>query len=194
MVEETENLESLLDRLSIVPDEDGKVRLRALLRAAGRQSFGPMLLVPGLIAFSPLSGIPGVPTLIGSMVLLITGQLLIGRKCFWLPRFVLNLGFSRGRFIETMRLMRKLGVIIDQVIKPRYVFLTRNIFVYLIAVVCLLLSLIAPVLEVLPFSATAVGLILCLFGIALIAEDGVLVVIALVICAAVGSAVTLLAV
>jgi hypothetical protein len=53
-----------------------------MLKTVGQRSFGSLLLLPGLMALSPLSGLPGMPTLFGVMVLLITGQLLIGRNEF----------------------------------------------------------------------------------------------------------------
>ena len=45
------------------------------------------------------------------------------------------------------------------------------------ASICLALAVVMPLMEVVPFSANAAGLILAVFGLALIASDGLMVVI-----------------
>lgn len=178
-------LEELLDRIEAANEGKDRVRFETAFEAVGQRSFGPMLLLPGLIAASPLSGIPGMPTLVGIMVFLIVGQLLIGREQFWLPQFVLRRSISRARFDQAMRMLRKGARIIDRFLKPRLTFMTDGPGAYVIAGFCLVLSLAAPALELLPFVITGVGLAVSAFGLALLAHDGLLALIAYLVCGAI---------
>ena len=52
------NLSSLLHSLETNTEGD-KVTVRAMLNAVGRRSYGPILLLLGFLALSPLTIIPG---------------------------------------------------------------------------------------------------------------------------------------
>ena len=181
-----ENLEGLLDTLAATAEDKDEISIEEVLTAIGPRSFGPILLIPGLIAVSPLSGIPGMPTLVGLMVLLITGQLLIGRSEFWLPELVRRRSASRERFEKALKFIRPVARFIDRLLKPRLRFLTEGAAVYVIAGLCLLVSLITPALELLPFAISIVGGAVTTFGLALISHDGIPAILAAAFCIATG--------
>jgi hypothetical protein len=182
--ESVSSLQELLDKLEESTEGEDRICIEQVHKAAGRRSFGPVLLIPGLIAASPLSGIPGSPSVVGIMVLLISGQMLIGRSEFWLPGFVLKRSISQSRFEKALRVLRPVARFVDKLIKPRMRWFVNGIATYMIAVVCLLLALTAPILEALPFAITGVGAAVTAFGLALIGDDGLIALIALIICIA----------
>jgi hypothetical protein len=184
--EKMKTLEGLMDAIIDANEGCDRISIGQAFGVVGQRSFGPVLLVPGLIALSPLSGIPGMPTLVGLMVLLVTSQLLMGRSDIWLPQFILRRSASRKRFDKAMGVMRKVARFVDKLIKPRLCFLTKGVAQYAIASVCLLLSLASPLLELLPFVITGVGAAVSAFGLALLAEDGLLALLALLFCIATG--------
>ncbi|WP_280569824.1 exopolysaccharide biosynthesis protein, partial [Chromohalobacter sp. 296-RDG] len=94
--QELAGLDHLLERIGQAPRrDDERVQLDDMLMAVGQGSFGSLLLVPGVITLLPLVGdIPGVPTLMAIWVLLVAGQLLVGRRTFWLPRWLLKRSVS----------------------------------------------------------------------------------------------------
>jgi hypothetical protein len=175
---ELNNLEALLDLLGKAGEGKERVTIEIMIEAAGRRSFGPLLLVPGLIALSPLSGIPGMPTTVGIMVLVLAGQLLLGRRHFWLPKWLLKRSVSKAKFERALRFLSPLARSIDRMIRPRLRRLTQDGAIYFISVMAILVALTLPPLEFVPFAATTAGAALTAFGLALIAHDGVLVVIA----------------
>ncbi len=178
-------LEELLDRLEAVGDDDSdKISVNQVLETTGRRTFGPVLLIPGLIALSPLSGIPGTPTIVGLMVLLISGQMLVGRSEFWLPQFLLRRSVSRERFGKALKVLRPVARFVDGLIKPRLQGLADGPANYMIAAFCVLVALIAPLLEALPFAITGVGAAVTALGLALVAEDGLLTLLAVGFCIA----------
>src|SRR6056297_132132 len=83
------SLRQLLDTLRTIDHDHNPVNLDDILQVTGRRSFGPVLLVAGLVTLAPLIGdIPGVPTLMALLVVLVSGQLLAGRRQIWLPGFL----------------------------------------------------------------------------------------------------------
>lgn len=175
-----ESLEDLLDRLHEVEAGMDRVTIGAILDAVGRRAFGPVLLVLGLILVSPLSGIPGIPTSVAVMVLLISVQMLVGRQNFWLPRWLLRRSISRPALEKAVRFLRPIARFIHPFVKPRLTGLTRDTGVYLTAAMCALIAVSIPPLELLPFASSVAGGALATFGLGLIAKDGILVLIALV--------------
>lgn len=178
---ELTTLEQLVRRTWAAARGRDEIALGTLVEALGRRSFGSLLLVAGLIAVSPLSGIPGVPTTVAVIVGLIAGQLLCGREHFWLPEWVLRLSLSRNKLEKVLGLFQPLARVVDRLLRPRLAFLTGPAGAYVIAGLCVLIALVMPTTEVIPFSATLAGAAISAFGLALIARDGVAALIALLL-------------
>ena len=134
-------------------------------------------------AASPLSGIPGVPTTLGVLVALVAGQLVLKNDKIWLPHWILARHFSREKFRHALRWMHKPARFIDRFLRPRLIALTRRRGAYIVALVCIVIGLVMPTLEIVPFSAHFAGLALAAFGLALISHDGVLGLVALLVTA-----------
>lgn len=179
------DLEGMLDLLERGVGDSDCVSIGKMTEVVGRRSFGPLLLFAGIIAVSPLSGIPGMPTLLGCMVILIASQLLLQRDHFWLPRWILKRSVSRGKFEKAIRFFRPLARFVDRFLRPRLTPITHKPGNYLIALLCILIAATMPPLEVLPFAATTAGAALTTFGLSLIAHDGLLALIALLFTAAI---------
>ncbi len=167
-------LEEVLDRIADAAEERETVNLGQMLEAVGRRSFGPLLLLAGIIAVSPLSGIPGIPTTLGCMVVLITGQLLMKREHFWVPRWVLRRSLGRDKLEKAVRFMRPPARWVDRVLRERLTVLTQGPATHGIAVLCALIAVTMPPLEIVPFAASTAGAALSGFGLALIARDGLM--------------------
>lgn len=173
---QTDNLQGLLRQIQN-HDHDDPVTLEAILDSVGRRSFGPMILVPGLIVVAPIIGdIPGVPTLFALVVFLTSIQLLFGAEHFWLPKWLLNRSMPRARLMKALDWMYKPARFVDRFLHPRLTWLVDNgASRYLVASMSLLVSIMLPVMEFIPFSATIGGAALVCFGLALVARDGLLV-------------------
>jgi hypothetical protein len=169
---EPRNLEQVLDRLEDAARDRDEVSIEAILESVGNRSFGPLLVVVGIIAMSPLSGIPGLPTTIAVIVLAISVQLLFHKKHFWLPRWVVERTVAQSKFEKALRLIRPPARFVDRLLKPRLKVLTHRVGFYAIALLCSVVAASMPPLELLPFAATLAGAALAAFGLALISEDG----------------------
>ena len=166
-------LRSLEDRTS-----GEKVSVEAMLNAVGRRSYGPILLLLGFIALSPLTVIPGANWLVALIILLMAGQILFGKKYPWLPSRVLNFEFPRSALIQGIEIAEPYVSQIDRFLKPRLAILTEPPFVQLVALVCIGAALITFPLGLIPFGPLLPSLTVLLFGLALTARDGVVLILA----------------
>ncbi|MFO7582971.1 MAG: exopolysaccharide biosynthesis protein [Guyparkeria sp.] len=175
-------LVSLLQLLVKIHDDGTTVRLGTVLDLVGRRSFGPMLLLAGLITLAPLIGdIPGVPTLIGIFVFLIALQMMLGRKHFWLPSFLLDRRIQRQTLHKAVVWLMPTARFTDRFLRPRLTFVVNRRARFGVATLAMLISLLMPVMEFIPFSANVAGLTLTVFGLALITRDGLLALIAFIL-------------
>tara|TARA_R110002167_G_scaffold35818_2_gene114136 strand:+ start:820 stop:1413 length:594 start_codon:yes stop_codon:yes gene_type:complete len=165
------NLESLLASLTDCTSGDD-VTVRDLLNAVGRRSYGPILLLLGFIAVTPLTIIPGTSWLVALITLLIAGQIVIGRKFPWVPRRVLDVSFPRSALVAGVEQARKYVRPVDRVLKPRLAFLSGSPFIALAAMVCVAAALLTFPLGLFPFGPVLPGLTVLLFGLGLTARDG----------------------
>jgi hypothetical protein len=174
---EITTLQELVERLDKAATGE-RVNVECMMEAVGRSSFGALLLLGGLVTLSPLDIIPGIPTLIAIAVLIVCAQLLAGRRHFWLPSWVLKRSVTTSRFRRALAWLRKPARFGDRLVRPRLSALTSDAAVKVIAVGCIVVALAMPVMEVVPFSANLAGVALTAFGLAVIAHDGLLALIA----------------
>ena len=181
MKQPLQNLEQLLDHISELARNNDRVSMAMIVESIGSRSFGPMLMLIGIILFSPLSGVPGMATLMATIVLLVAIQMLVGRSRFWLPRFILERSVEHSKLHEATDRLRTTARRIDSVLAPRLTFLVRRTGSYGVAGLCLLVGLIMPFMELVPFSASIAGLAFLALGLALVVQDGLLVLFAIAV-------------
>lgn len=180
--ETTDNLESLLDKLQTAAREAGEtLSAGELIEAVGRRSFGPVLLISGLLGMTPVSAIPTAPTILAIINILIAGQLLVGRDSIWLPRWLSKLSVDSGKVEKAVEVARKPARFVDKLVRPRLRVFTGGVADRFVAAACVIVAMATPPLELLPFMTFFPAFSITIFGLALISRDGLLVLIALTI-------------
>ncbi|HBP79787.1 MAG TPA: exopolysaccharide biosynthesis protein, partial [Halomonas sp.] len=148
------NLTELIHTMERMERENAQVSVDDVVHAVGRRSFGPLLLLAGLITLAPIIGdIPGMPTLMAVLVLLTSSQLLVGRETFWLPKWLLKRSLSRQKFDKALHYMKKPAKWVDGLLGVRLAWMTGYIGIRVTAFACLLVALAMPPMEFIPFSA-----------------------------------------
>lgn len=171
-MDKVNNLESLL--ASLTESTSGQdVTVHDMLNAVGRRSYGPILLLLGFIAISPLTIPPGTSWLVALFILLIAGQILLGRAFPWVPKRILDMSFPRSALVKGIEQARKYARPVDKVLKPRLPFLSHPPFIGLFALVCIAAALLMFPLGLIPFGPVLPSLAVLLFGLGLTARDGV---------------------
>lgn len=179
------DVEQLIDKMAEAGGEDDDVSLDEIVDVLGRRSFGPLLLLAGLITLAPLIGdIPGMPTIMGMFVLLVAVQLLLNREHFWLPRWLLKKSISRDKFCKALDWIRPAARFLDRWLRPRLTGLVQGVGTRIVAALCILIAAAMPLMEVVPFSANGAGAALTALGLALVIKDGLLALIAFLLIAA----------
>ena len=112
--------------------------------AIGARSFGPLLTAVGLAGVTPLAAVPTIPTLLAACTILVAAQLVLGRKSFWLPRWVLDRRGKRGIIRKCVNLARRPARWVDALLRPRLRFLTGPAASRLVALVVILIALAPP--------------------------------------------------
>jgi len=172
-----DGLADVLDELSHNVNRDSElrgIRLGVLLSAVGRRSYGPILLLLGLIAISPLTALPFTTTIVAAITLLIAVQMALGFKRPWLPKPVLDLRVPRRAFFAFLDRARPTVERVDGVLlHERWTFMTVPLFVNLIALCVCAAALITFPLSLIPLAPLAPGLAIVLFGLGMTARDGV---------------------
>jgi hypothetical protein len=173
------NLQQLVKQVEMGTKDKQRVSLGSILEIVGQRSFAPVLLLAGLVMFAPVIGdIPGVPVIMGLLVISAAGQLLFHRDHLWMPSWLLKRSVSQDKLDKTLKRLQRPARFVDRFLRQRLTLLTDGAVVYLIAIICIVLAAATPAMEFVPFSANVAGAVIIAFALALIARDGLLALIA----------------
>ncbi|EFH10090.1 exopolysaccharide biosynthesis protein [Pseudoroseomonas cervicalis] len=166
------DLGGLLDCLEEACAHAETVTGQAVMDQIGQRSFGALILLPAIIVVSPLSGIFGVPSVAALLIIAVAGQLMLGRHDVRIPQRVAQRALPCRRVHQAMRVLRPMARVIDRILRPRLTLLTAGAASRAIAAACILLAMVMPPLEMLPFASSLIAGVVALFGLALLANDG----------------------
>ncbi len=162
------NVTRLLRRLA---DDGGDAGLTVyeIRDRLDERAYGLLILLLSIPCLVP--GLYGVPQVVGLIVILLAGQMLVGREEPWLPRWFLNLR-CKGSWLKAMAdfAETKLGWI-DRLSRPRLRRFADGPGEKLAAVFMIL----ATVTIVMPLTNTIPSIALALLSVGLIQRDGLFV-------------------
>lgn len=169
-----DNLQNLLKKIEDMTQQNKNISVDDILEVIGRRAFGPLLVLIGLfLAIPGASDIPGVPIVMGGVIILTLGQQLIGRKKIWLPNTILDKSVKQSSVKKSLSYANKPAKFIDAITTSRLQFLVENPTSRLISTIaCISIALLTPAMTIVLLSANVAGVCLLLFGISYIARDG----------------------
>jgi hypothetical protein len=172
----TNESNDLTDMLATLEQENAGhvVMLGDVIQSLNSRGFGPLLMVPALLAILPTGAIPGVPALCGIMLCLLTAQIIAGRHYPWLPERLRAIRFRKGRMSAIIKRIRPMARTIDRVVSPRFEPLSHPAVQRLAAMVCFLLGVLMILIGFIPFMPSVLALPVLLFALGLNARDGAL--------------------
>jgi len=170
---------ALVEKISERAAVGETISIRTIQDIAGQRIAGPLLFFPAMVVVSPLSLIPTLPTITAVTVIVVAAQLVIGRQAIWLPKRIERAGLSPERVEKALKFLRPAAAWLDRYSRPRLTFLVNGLGIRLAALVCILVALTMPPLELVPGASTSAGTVIATFGLSLTTEDGALLLAAL---------------
>lgn len=153
---------------------DHRVTLGALSQAMHKRGFGPILMLLSALVMLPTGMIPGVPALVGLVILLFAAQLLLGFDEPWIPRRLRAFSVEGDKIRSAVRKARPYVLRLSRVVRPRLSFLASGpIALRVMALALAGASVVMVVVGFIPFLPFVLGLVTLSFGIALTVRDGV---------------------
>ena len=148
-----------------------KVTLGEIIDTFGRRAFAALMFVLAIPNLLPLP--PGSSTILGAPLMLISPQMVIGFQTLWLPRFIDDRQMSRAELARAFGKLLPWLERIEQVSRPRLVFMFGPVGDRLIGLVCTLLSfvLILPI----PLGNLLPALTIAVLAFSMVQRDGLLV-------------------
>lgn len=160
-----------------------RVSIGELLDSVQNRGYGPLLLIPSLISISPLGGIPGVSIVTGTVITLISIQMLLWSGHPWIPQKLEEFTIERSRFESGLKKSKPWIQWIDRWLTQRWTVLTTGPMHYVLAVLMILLSLSYYPLALIPLGVFLPGVANTLFALGITARDGLLIVFGFIVTA-----------
>lgn len=178
------SLEDVLDRLQAARD-GGEVSVDDVLAAFGPRAFGPLLLVPAMVAVLPVIGaLPGVSWACSATVILVSIQFILSSRKLWLPGFLRRAHMPDEKFDATLERLRPWFRRISFLFRPRLQFLLHPFVVWIVALLCFVLGFLMFVFSVVPGGIVIPAAAVLLIALALTTHDGLVLLFGLIISAA----------
>jgi hypothetical protein len=176
---EPRSVGEILDCIDGLAREREQVSLGAIVESFGHRGYGAVLMMPVLIDWSPLGGIPGLQSFLALVAAIVSAQILFGREHLWLPGFVTRRAIGSAGLRAGAARMRGVARFMDRHFHGRLRWLTHAPFSRVAAVVVILICLAVPPLDLIPFGGSGPMLAIALVGLALLVGDGALMLAAL---------------
>jgi len=176
-------VETLLDRLH--GEADGRdISLGHIVDTIGSRGTGPLLVVPALIAVSPVAAIPGLPTLLAVLIAVFAAQILIGKQRIWVPAAVRAREIDADTVKQTANRLHPVADVMDRFLARRLTWAASKTATRIAAAAVIVLCCLVPPLELLPGAVVPPMLAIALIGLAMMVNDGVFMLIGLLAAAA----------
>lgn len=164
--------------LHAVRGDSERVTIAEILDALDARAFGLATLIFAIPSVIPMP--PGVPTVVGIALLIVSIQMVIGRQELWLPKFLSKQGFSRKALVSGFEKIKPQLEFIEKFARPRLLILTGQTATFLIGVVILIMAVVL-ILPLPPGGNFPPALACAVLGMGLVERDGVIVLLGLVV-------------
>ncbi len=149
-------------------DATGPVTVATVRDALADRSFAALLVFFAAINLLPFP--PGSSLILGIPLLIISMQMVLGRRTVWLPRMVLTKSVGQKRFRQITDVLAPRLVWLEQVVRPRYWPFSRKQADRWIGTLAFVLALAVTI--PIPFGNWPPAFAIAIVGVALSERDG----------------------
>lgn len=151
-----------------------QVSIKQMLVVLNNRGFGALLLIPCIIELLPTGAIPGVPTICATLIILLSLQILLGKRHPWVPKKIQNRTFEYKKLKSGLNKSRPYIKWIDRQTRARWKFLASHSAERLASLSIITLALTIYPLELVPFASSIPSFIIALYAIGFLTKDGLL--------------------
>jgi hypothetical protein len=149
--------------------EGERVYVRDMMEALKGRAFGVAALAFALPVCLPMP--PGVPTVMGAALLIVSVQMIFGRDTLWLPGFIMRRSIDREKLKAAIAKIRPRLEKLERAAKPSMLFLTGDVGRRFFGVVMLALAIML-ILPIPFFGNMPLGFAAAILALGLIERDG----------------------
>ncbi|MFW5659918.1 MAG: exopolysaccharide biosynthesis protein [Oceanicaulis sp.] len=169
-------LEGLMQSLCEEAGEGGEINVDDILGRLAHRSFGPIILIPSLIAIFPVIGaLPLVSYTMAALIFLIAIQAAFSQQKLWLPGRLRRASFERETFASGLEKARPVLRFVDGFLSRRLNFAFERPWPSVVIWLCAALGALMLIYAAVPGGVVAPGVALVLLSLGLTAHDGLLV-------------------
>lgn len=179
MDKQATTLGEIADRIREVSTNE-RVSAGDIVEAVGKNSLYPLLLVPALLAATPLSGVPGLSMICGILIAIISLEILLSFDSVRLPKVLMRRSVEGKAMRNALDRSRPVIDWVDRHTRKRLSGLFRRPLIYVPEVLCLMSGLVMPALEFIPFSASIVATGVAFLALSMLTRDGLFFVLAMI--------------
>jgi hypothetical protein len=163
-----QHLSKALDELAVSIRTE-RVALETINQFLGRRSIGALLLILALPMWLPIPA-PGISVAFGVPLILVSAQLLVGRRFAWLPRWLARRSITRRELRTLIAKARPTLRTLERVVRPRLSWLAADWAMFPVGGICLVLSLVITL--PIPLGHMVPGAAISFLALGLIERDG----------------------
>lgn len=158
--------------LDAVRGDGERITVGQILDALDARAFGLAALLFSLPSVIPMP--PGVPTIVGVALLIVSLQMVLGRRELWLPGFLTKRSFSRSALVNGIEKFQPRLQAIEKFARPRLPFMTGRIGTVVIGLVVMVMAIVL-ILPLPPGGNFPPALACAILGMGLAERDGAIV-------------------
>ncbi len=163
--------------LRAVEGEAERISVGEIADALDARAFGLAVLIFSLFSVLPMP--PGVPTIVGIALLIVSLQMVLGRQELWLPGLMARKSFARRALVAGLLKIQRRLESVERLAKPRLLFMTGPAGTVLVGLVVLIMAVIL-ILPLPPGGNFPPALACAVLGMGLAERDGVIVIIGII--------------
>ena len=172
------SLSSIVDHIHDLAEDADSLHVDDILEMIGSGSFGPLMVVPALMAVIPFIGaIPGMTIITGLAIVAIACQILLGRSHVWVPKKVRQIPLDRSALKKGAGGFEGTAKFIDKFMTYRLAWATRGAGLWVTALVMVILGVVMLPTALLPWAVLVPGMAALILALGITARDGFVVII-----------------
>ncbi|WGH78776.1 exopolysaccharide biosynthesis protein [Jannaschia ovalis] len=162
----------ILDQLDDLAEQEEQPSIGDVNERLGNRSVGALMAIPASLELTPIGGVPGVPTLLATVIAILAVQVALGRDHMWLPGLLERRSVAWEKLRNAVNRLRPAARWADAHFGRNMTLFVDPPAQRVVAAAILALCLTVPPLELIPFASSLPMGTIVIFGLGILFQDG----------------------